>query len=312
MDEKVRSFDLSNQTAGLQLFTFFVIVNIGGALLFYLFLFTGSLIFGTGISDMLRMPTENPGIREVSILKYMQVSQQVTIFVIPALILSRWFRRSGESYMKMDKQPGANQVLLVILLALLFIPVTGYTGMLNSKMVLPEGLSGITDWMKAKEDMASTVTGLLLNSPGRGGIFLNVLIMALIPSVAEELIFRGVLQQILCKLFKSSHIGIWVTALLFSAIHLQFYGFLPRLILGLSFGYLFFWGRSLWLPVIAHFINNVIPVVLSFYYGWNALSEKTDYKSEKEIFLPLLAGSLSILIFLYFRNEYRKSLIETH
>jgi hypothetical protein len=310
MDEKARSFDLSNQSAGLQLFTLFVVVNLGGVLLFFLFLFSGSLIFGTSVSDLLNIPTADPDLKEASILRYLQVSQQVTMFIIPALILSRWFRRSGESYLKTNKLPGSVQTILVIVLALSIIPITSYTGMLNSKMVLPEWLSGVAEWMQEKEEMAGTVTGLLLNSPGKGGMFLNIFIMALVPSVAEELLFRGVLQQILCKLFKSFHFGIWITAILFSAIHLQFYGFLPRFILGLSFGYLFFWGRNLWLPILAHFVNNVFLVVLSFIYGWSELNEKRNYASE-DIMTPIIAVLFCGLIFLYFRNEYRSSLLRS-
>lgn len=307
MDDKARSFDLSNQSAGLQLFTFFVVVNIAGTLLFYLLLLAGAFIFGTGISSMMEAPSANAGLKEISILKYLQVTQQIAIFIVPAIIMARWFRKSGESYLKIKVQPGSIQVLLVIVLAILFIPVSGYTGMLNSKMIFPEGFSGVADWMKAKEDLANSLTGLLLDSRGTGGIFINIFIMAIVPSIAEEFLFRGILQQILCRFFKSFHVGIWITAFLFSAIHLQFFGFLPRFLLGLSFGYLFFWGRNLWLPVIAHFINNAFPAVLSFYFGWKELNERTNVKSEKEIILPLFAIALIVLIFYFFRNEYRKS-----
>jgi membrane protease YdiL (CAAX protease family) len=154
--------------------------------------------------------------------------------------------------------------------------------------------------------MASELTGFLIKSSGMRDLTINIFILAVIPSIAEEMIFRGILQQILCRVFKSGHIGIWLTAILFSAIHLQFFGFLPRLILGLSFGYLFFWSRNLWLPVIAHFINNFIPVMMTFFYGWKDISDKATGLVEKQVLLPVFCSVLSIGVFYYFWREYKK------
>ena len=93
--------------------------------------------------------------------------------------------------------------------------------------------------------------------------------LAVLPAIGEELIFRGVFQKIFYDFFKSGHMAIWVTAFLFSALHFQFYGFIPRLILGLVFGYLFFWSGTLWLPVLSHFVNNAVPVIGVYIQGWD-------------------------------------------
>jgi membrane protease YdiL (CAAX protease family) len=245
------------------------------------------------------------------ILKYLQVSQQVALFIIPAIVIAMLLRQGNKSFLKTDRFPGSIPLFMVIMLAILILPVTIYTGMLNSRMTLPGWLSGVENWMRTKENTASDLTGLLIKSRGIGDLMINISILAVIPSVAEELIFRGILQQILCRIFKSGHIAICITAIFFSAVHLQFYGFLPRLILGLSFGYLFFWSGNLWIAVVAHFINNAIPVMMSYFIRWNDLSDKASDMVEKKVLIPLVPALLSIGILYYFWSEYRNKLVES-
>jgi membrane protease YdiL (CAAX protease family) len=310
MADKARLFDLNDQPPVIQLIAAVSMVIFAGTLLFYLFVFAGSLIFGTDMSEMLSITSEGAGFGGESILKYLQVSQQIALFVIPAIVIAVLLRRGKESFLKIEKFPESIPVLMVILLALLIIPVASYTGVLNSKMDFPGWLSGVEEWMKKKEDIASDLTGLIIKSVGIGDLIINILIMAAIPSIAEEMIFRGVLQQILCRIFRSGHAGIWITAILFSAVHLQFFGFLPRLLLGLGFGYLFFWSGNLWLPIIAHFINNAVPVVMVHFIEWKDLSDKASGLVEKQILLPLVPALLSFGIFYYFWSEYKKNLVE--
>lgn len=279
-------------------------------MLFYLFVFAGSLVLGKDMSEILSI---QPGANsdEGFILKYLQVSQQIALFIIPAIVIAMLLRQGNKSFLKTDRFPGSIPLFMVIMLAILILPVTIYTGMLNSRMTLPGWLSGVENWMRTKENTASDLTGLLIKSRGIGDLMINISILAVIPSVAEELIFRGILQQILCRIFKSGHIAICITAIFFSAVHLQFYGFLPRLILGLSFGYLFFWSGNLWIAVVAHFINNAIPVMMSHFIKWNDLSDKASDMVEKKVLIPLVPALLSIGILYYFWSEYRNKLVES-
>jgi membrane protease YdiL (CAAX protease family) len=311
MDDKARFFNIRDQSTVIQLIVFIATVIIGGTLLFYLFLFAGTLIFGTGISELLSLPAANAGLTEVSILKYLQVSQHISLFIIPAIVVAILIKKGNESFLRVNRVPESIQIFMVAMLALFIFPVTSYTGILNSKMVLPDWLSGVEEWIRAKENIASDLTGLLIKSAGIRELVINIIILAVIPSIAEEMIFRGILQQLLCKIFRSGHLGIWITAILFSAIHLQFFGFLPRLILGLSFGYLFFWSRNLWLPVIAHFINNCVPVVISYFVGWEKLTGKASGLAEKQILPQVFAAFFCILIFYYFWSEHRKNIGES-
>ena len=310
MNDRSRLFDLNVYPPVIQLFISASIVIIGGTLLFYLFVFAGSLVLGKDMSEILSI---QPGANsdEGFILKYLQVSQQVALFIIPAIVIAMLLRQGNKSFLKTDRFPGSIPLFMVIMLAILILPVTIYTGMLNSRMTLPGWLSGVENWMRTKENTASDLTGLLIKSRGIGDLMINISILAVIPSVAEELIFRGILQQILCRIFKSGHIAIGLTAIFFSAVHLQFYGFLPRLILGLSFGFLFFWSGNLWIAVVALFINNAIPVMMSHFIRWNDLSDKASDMVEKKVLIPLVPALLSIGILYYFWSEYRNKLVES-
>ena len=150
-------------------------------------------------------------------------------------------------------------------------------------MALPDWLSGIEQWMRAKEDYADHMLEVIMTPETFSGMWLNLLIIAVLPAIGEELIFRGVFQKTLRDLFRSGHLSVWITSVLFSAIHFQFYGFLPRLILGLVFGYIFLWSRNIWLPVIAHFINNAVPTVGAYIKGWETINEPSVTGAAKQM-----------------------------
>jgi membrane protease YdiL (CAAX protease family) len=100
--------------------------------------------------------------------------------------------------------------------------------------------------------------------------------IAFLPSIGEELLFRGVIQRIFTNWTRNYHWGIWISALLFSALHMQFYGFIPRMFLGVLFGYLLVWSGSMWLPIIAHFINNAVAVVAMYLIDKELLSPEIE------------------------------------
>jgi membrane protease YdiL (CAAX protease family) len=311
MDVNTKWYKLDDQKPGIQLITSLLIITLWGTLFFNLFAFIGSLIFKTSISAMLVIPPSNADSWQTAVLKYVQVSQQTALFIIPGILISLLLSTKGESFYKINRTPEAFNLLMVIMLALMLIPLTMYTGMLNSRMNFPDWLSGLEKWMRIKEDVASGLTVLLLKSSDIPELLLSIFILAVVPAIAEEMIFRGVLQQLLCKIFRSDNWGIWIAAILFSAFHLQFFGFLPRLILGLCFGYLFFWSGNLWLPVLAHFVNNFVPVVMSYFLGWSDLNEKTVEFTNKQMTIPLISLLFSSIILYYFWGEYRNNLVKS-
>ena len=113
------------------------------------------------------------------------------------------------------------------------------------------------------EEQAATQTEKLLIANTFGALLFNIFIMAVIPGLGEEFFFRGTLQRIISDA-KGAVWAIWVTAFIFSAVHMQFYGFIPRLLLGAFFGYLLVWSGNIWLPIVAHFVYNAITVVFHY------------------------------------------------
>lgn len=166
-----------------------------------------------------------------------------------------WIQQLGLKVLPNWKMIGGG--LLFMLGTFPFVQTTYW---LNQQLPLPA-------WMKEMEVNANELIKIILHMDGPAELVLNLLTVGVVAAVGEELVFRGILQQQLSRVIKQPILAIWVTAIVFSAIHLQFAGFLPRMFLGVGLGYLFYWSKSLWLPILAHFIFNSLQVVVYYVLG---------------------------------------------
>ena len=132
----------------------------------------------------------------------------------------------------------------------------------NSNLDLPDG--AFETFAKDLKERTGTFVKWLVAFPNAGHYVIGVIVIAILPAIGEELVFRGFLQPELQKSFKNPHIGIWVAAILFSALHMQFYGFFPRIFLGALMGYMYYWSKNMWVPILAHFVNNMIAVTMLY------------------------------------------------
>ncbi|WP_304236894.1 CPBP family intramembrane glutamic endopeptidase [Jiulongibacter sediminis] len=153
---------------------------------------------------------------------------------------------------------------LVILTQLCFLPLNSWFQEINAAMQLPEALSGVEKFMKSMEDSLAEMTEYLTQFDTLPKVIVGFIVIAVVAGIGEELIFRGLIQRKLYKGLKNPHTAIWLAAFIFSAIHFQFYGFLPRLFLGAMFGYFFLWTGNLWVPIVAHIFNNGFAVVMYY------------------------------------------------
>jgi hypothetical protein len=187
-------------------------------------------------------------------------------------------------------------------------PFINFTGAINSEMHLPRWFSGIENWMREAEDTAAELTEAFLDVESVGGLLFNLLMIAVLPALGEELLFRGVIQKILTDWTRSAHWGIWISAAMFSALHLQFFGFIPRLLLGALFGYLLVWSGSLWLPILAHFINNAGAVIALYLVDKGAISKTVEeFGSGTEYWMYAIPSfAIGILILWTIRYQYGK------
>ena len=225
----------------------------------------GILIFRVPLNQWMQLlDMSDPA--NVPVLKFLQITQSLSMFVVPPIIFGWFIVRNPWLYLNINKSPDRKQVIVVLALAVLILPVLNLLSVLNQEIRLPEFFSGIEDWMKRTEAQASDLTEAFLTVNTFPGYLVNVLMVVLIPAFGEEFFFRGVLQKIFHRWFRNPHVAIIFVAIIFSAFHMQFYGFIPRFVLGVLFGYLFYWSGNIWYPVLAHGINNFLPVTLTYFF----------------------------------------------
>jgi hypothetical protein len=194
-------------------------------------------------------------------------------------------------------------------------PVIEWISLVNQQLVLPTWMNGVETWMRNSEEQANDITKAFLSTESIPGLFGNLLIVAVLPAIGEELLFRGLLQKLIKKMTGNAHWAIWITAILFSALHLQFFGFLPRLLLGALFGYLLEWTGTLWLPIIAHFINNAAGVLVFFMTGDGLETKQPDAPLfNNPLFLWAIVSGVMVWILLRYlylnREEHREIQVE--
>ena len=218
------------------------------------------------------------GSQSTESLKWLQFMQTTATFLLPPIVCAWMWDEEHKPlrWLKLDKGADGWSFLLAMAIMVCAIPGINLLADLNSRVELPESLDFIEQKLKAYEASAALLTERFLAADNIGQLLVNIGLMALLPAMAEELSFRGTLQQIICKEQSPKvHVAIWVTAFIFSAIHMQFYGFVPRMLLGAMFGYVFVWSGSLWLPIVMHFTNNGLAVILYYITDAGAAAEDT-------------------------------------
>ena len=276
-----------------------------GAFLFTIIaLALGSAIFG--LDAMIKMSsgsTEN-----IQILKLVQIVTSIGMFILPALWFAKMESNNWLAFLKLNRFSWI-LVGLTILIMFGLAQFLEYINHLNKSMALPSFLKDLEAWMLLKEQQMELITKQLLVMPSVNSFLVNILMLAIIPAIGEELTFRGCLQKIFKRWTGNYHAAIWITAIIFSSIHFQFYGFIPRMLLGALFGYLFVWSGSLWIPIVGHFLNNAAAVVIAYVYQQNGKSVDEMFKSEKpEIPFMLIGLAVSVLLLRYFYVSAKKEI----
>jgi membrane protease YdiL (CAAX protease family) len=264
------------------------------------------LIYGTGILQHLDWMTSTES-HYLPAQRILLTAQQIGLFLFPALLLAKM--EGGKlSRFYGFKKPKTEFLLLVFLMMACSMPLLEWVTQLNQQMVFPDALKGVERWMKAAEDQGMKMTVALLKMNHIGIFLLNIGMIALLPAVAEELMFRAGLQRVFGRMFNNPHLAIWLSAFIFSAIHMQFYGFLPRLLLGATFGYIYFWSGSLWYAIFGHFINNAYAVCVAWYMQKNNIPlSEADNTSHFAWYGYLISFILTVLVFQFFKTKTSKA-----
>ncbi|MDX9940731.1 MAG: CPBP family intramembrane glutamic endopeptidase [Bacteroidales bacterium] len=260
--------------------------------------------FGNDITGMV-LQGEGINLAEnLNFSRYFQTLSHIGLFVVPALIFALLVGRRPLLYLKVRRQPLLLSLLVSALIMIVALPLVNYLMEINLKLSLPPFLEGLEEWMRSAEDGAEEVTKMFLEVTTWQGLLFNLFMIAVIPSIGEEFIFRGIVLKVFRQWFRNVHVAVWISALLFSAMHMQFFGFLPRLLLGLVLGYLFVWSRNLWIPIFAHFFNNAAAVIFYFLHhnGYINLDIEEVGLGAGAPYYAMASVVLLIALFFYLRN----------
>lgn len=203
-------------------------------------------------------------------LRIMAVVQDLLLFIMPAIVTALFCTRLPAKFLAIDTKPQGSDAFIALCILVAAIPAMNALIMWNQNLELPESMAGIAKWMHDAEESAQAGINAILGSHTVMNLIVSVLIVGILAGFSEELFFRGAFQRLLTTGRVNPHLAIWIVAFVFSAIHMQFFGFFPRLLLGAFFGYLLLWSDSLWLPILLHITNNSIFILGRWILGTDA------------------------------------------
>jgi uncharacterized protein len=191
--------------------------------------------------------------------------------------------------------------LIIVPFIIAISPITEW----NMTVEFPESLKAFGDWARQQEDKVAEMTTILTTFDTFGGFVLALLVIAVVAGIGEEFVFRGLIQNELWRSSKNIHVAIWVSAFLFSAFHLQFFGFFPRFFLGALFGYLYYWSGNLWVPVVAHFFNNGFLITMVYLQNIGVSGIDMEDESAAPIYVAVICVVAVFALLYFFKNRYQ-------
>ena len=245
---------------------------------------------------------------DINSLKLAQLLQSIGLFVIPPILLAVLWSENLFEYLKINKIPSWNNILFTLLIMFSAIPAINLLSEVNAAIHLPDSLSWLEKLFVDMESRAEELTLRMLEVNSIYGLIINIGLIAVVPAIGEELFFRGIIQKLLQEKWKI-HVAVWVAAIIFSTFHFQFFGFIPRMLIGALLGYMFVWTQNLWVPIIAHFINNAIAVVFYYFKGQNTVLLDVDNIGKSDTLYMGLISIVVVAILIYlFRRHTKKAL----
>jgi membrane protease YdiL (CAAX protease family) len=260
--------------------------------------YDGSMV---DFAEAIQRPMEHPDLKVP--LYIIQASATVVgLILAPAFYLARrrkslgiFFRRNGLALLP---------VVVTAVVVVVFMAVNSVFIEWNSALDFPEFANDFERWAREREDTATELTRFLTNFSSVNELLLALVIIAVLPAIGEEIVFRGLIQNELYRGTKNIHVSIWFAAVLFSAIHFQFFGFVPRLLLGALFGYLYYWSGNLILAILAHFVNNAVSVVALYFYQQGRLNFDIESTESAPATMVFSSAILTVGLLYYFYKFY--------
>lgn len=233
--------------------------------------------------------------------------QALIMFVAPAIATAFFVSPTPGALLGIKKGCSLRNVLGVILIFVIGMPALNQVIWWNSQLSLPESMALIEQWIREMETNAAAMQEVMLSSDSLGGLCLSILVVAILTGFAEEVFFRGTVQRVIASNGMNHHLAIWIAAFIFSLLHFQFFGFVPRMLLGAFFGYLFYWTGSIWVAAIAHMINNALVVITIYLSNIGCKFDAIEHIGVVEQGFPLwtvVSIGVLILFLLFVRKKF--------
>ena len=275
---------------------FFEDTKPGGQLLALGLIFVLLFILSTGMSLVVGMFAGGAE----SLFVTLTISQIVT-FAGTAVVFALLFYGKPLIHLGLPAVDGmALKLLASCLIIVCLIPMSDWLGRVNDSWHLPQGLASLEETLRTMGDKAQAQAEVFLMRDGLGALMCNLFVVALLPALCEELLFRGALQQLFCRMVRNPHVAIWLTAAVFSLFHGEIFAFLPRFVLGAALGYLFYYGGSLWFNVTAHFTNNALAIIVFYLCSKGIVDVQTTESLNAPWFLVLIGLAIAVFFFVMF------------
>lgn len=256
------------------------------------------------LQSQLASPTDYPGLR-IPLFIIQGCATLIGLIVVPSLYILGFEKKSVSVLIK-DKPLYSQSLLITTVAVILFMIPNTFIIEWNASMTMPDFLKGFELWAREKEDIAAELTTYLTTFNSFENFLVAFVVIALIPGIGEELVFRGMLQPELQRATGNIHAAIWISAIMFSAIHLQFFGFIPRMLLGVLFGYLYYWSGNIVVPMLAHFVNNGFSLLMVYLYQLGIISINMESGESAPLFMVALFTIITFGLLLYLKKFHRE------
>lgn len=253
------------------------------------------LIIGTAIGVIYAFVSGNE-VTSLNSLRFIQICSQIFTFALPPIIYAMLVKEKPFKSLGFKK---STILWLILGVAMMYaiMPLNAVFGEWNANIKFPESLAAFEKLMQDLQVRATEVMEKFVNVDTIGGLIINLFMIAGLAALGEELLFRSVIQTSLIKICKNAHVGIFIASAIFSLFHMEFYGLLPRLVLGLLMGYMYYYSRSIWIPMAMHFANNGTIVFLYYLNNIGAINIDVESFGETNVFVLILSIIAMVALF---------------
>ena len=278
-----------------------------------IFLLAALLVFGLIIGSVLGVIfpiVTGSDIMGLNSLRFMQISSQIFTFVLPPIVYALLIKENPFKSLGFNKTT-ITWLFLGVAMMYAILPLNSVFAEWNANIKFPESMTDFERLLQDMQERATEIMERFVNVTSIGGLILNLFMIAGLAALGEELLFRSIIQTSLIKVCKNAHIGIIIASAIFSIIHMEFYGLLPRFVLGMLLGYMYYYSRSIWIPIAMHFANNGTIVFLYYLNNIGTINIDVESFGKTNIFVLILSIIAMIALFWFTIKLNKKKKLNT-